>query len=164
MFEKTFKDIYVFDTLTKFIKHQKSVRNLVYMIQCISGKAQLIYNGKEYTFIKDDMLFSSADRMPKLLSQTKEFRCKIFATDARALTDAVFTCMRDEPGWLDKMRFLLKHPIIHISHNKVKLIQAYRDLVHFYTEEEGFYKKRVAYLQVQAIVFEMLSWVDEAMH
>ena len=134
-----------------------------YMWQCVAGEITFEYAGTTYTMYANDLLFSPANRLPRVLSQSSGYRCVIFALDGKKVEDILYACLRDENDWIEKLHFILRHPIIHLSPRQLKLITAYRGLVPLYSEETGRYHRRVAFLQGQSIIYELLSWVDEVM-
>jgi AraC-like DNA-binding protein len=122
-----------------------------------------VYADNTYTMRRDDLLFSPANRLPDILNQSRDFRCTVFALDGKKTEDILYACLRKETDWIDKLHFVLRHPMIHLSPRQVKLIDSYRQLVHLYADETGRYRRRVAFLQGQSIIYELLSWVDEVM-
>ena len=79
------------------------------------------------------------------------------------MSDIAYSCLRLEDDWYNKYQFLADHPIIHLTERRLKICEAYEQLVSLYVTEEGPYQKRIADVLAQAIIFEMISWVDESM-
>ena len=160
---KRFKDIVVTSDLNDLLLENGSAFGRSYMWQCVAGEITFEYAGTTYTMYANDLLFSPANRLPRVLSQSSGYRCVIFALDGKKVEDILYACLRDEDDWIEKLHFILRHPIIHLSPRQLKLITAYRGLVPLYSEETGRYRRRVAFLQGQSIIYELLSWVDEVM-
>ncbi len=157
---KRFKDIVVTSDLNDLLLENGSAFGRSYMWQCVAGEITFEYAGTTYTMYANDLLFSPANRLPRVLSQSSDYRCVIFALDGKKVEDILYACLRDEDDWIEKLHFILRHPIIHLSPRQLKLITAYRGLVPLYSEETGRYRRRVAFLQGQSIIY---SWVDEVM-
>ena len=160
---KRFKDIVVTEDLRDLLSEQGAAHGRAYMWQCRRGQIQFKYADNTYTMRRDDLLFSPANRLPDILNQSRDFRCTVFALDGKKTEDILYACLRKETDWIDKLHFVLRHPMIHLSPRQVKLIDSYRQLVHLYADETGRYRRRVAFLQGQSIIYELLSWVDEVM-
>ena len=160
---KRFKDIVVTSDLNDLLLENGSAFGRSYMWQCLAGEITFEYAGTTYSMQPNDLLFSPANRLPRVLSQSPDYRCVIFALDGKKVEDILYACLRDEDDWIEKLHFILRHPIIHLSPRQLKLITAYRGLVPLYSEETGRYRRRVAFLQGQSIIYELLSWVDEVM-
>lgn len=160
---KRFKDIVVTSRLDDLLMEGGLAFGRSYMWQCVAGEITFEYAGTTYTMYANDLLFSPANRLPRVLSQSSDYQCVIFALDGKKVEDILYACLRDEDDWIEKLHFILRHPIIHLSPRQLKLITAYRGLVPLYSEETGRYRRRVAFLQGQSIIYELLSWVDEVM-
>jgi AraC-like DNA-binding protein len=160
---KRFKDIVVTEDLRDLLSEQGAAHGRAYMWQCRRGQIQFKYADNTYTMRRDDLLFSPANRLPDILNQSRDFRCTVFALDGKKTEDILYACLRKETDWIDQLHFVLRHPMIHLSPRQVKLIDSYRQLVHLYADETGRYRRRVAFLQGQSIIYELLSWVDEVM-
>lgn len=160
---KRFKDIVVTSRLDDLLMEGGLAFGRSYMWQCVAGEITFEYAGSTYAMLPNDLLFSPANCLPRVLSQSSDYRCVIFALDGKKVEDILYACLRDEDDWIEKLHFILRHPIIHLSPRQLKLITAYRGLVPLYSEETGRYRRRVAFLQGQSIIYELLSWVDEVM-
>lgn len=160
---KRFKDIVVTSRLDDLLMEGGLAFGRSYMWQCVAGEITFEYAGSTYAMLPNDLLFRPANCLPRVLSQSSDYRCVIFALDGKKVEDILYACLRDEDDWIEKLHFILRHPIIHLSPRQLKLITAYRGLVPLYSEETGRYRRRVAFLQGQSIIYELLSWVDEVM-
>ncbi|MBQ6789862.1 MAG: helix-turn-helix transcriptional regulator [Paludibacteraceae bacterium] len=161
---KRFKDIVVTNDLADLLDEQGKAHGRAYMWQCTRGQIRFEYAGVVYTMRREDLLFSPANRLPKILKQSRGYRGIIFALDGKKTEDILYACLREEPDWIDKLHFVLRHPMIHLSPRQVKLIDAYRQLVPLYADETGRYNRKVAFLQGQSIIYELLSLVEAEMN
>lgn len=160
---RTFKDIQLLHSISELCEQQRATAGLAYLLQVIGGHLRAVYAEQEYLLQTDDLLFGAVGNMLQSVEQSDDFTCTIYAIDVRTLDDILYACLRDERGWLEKSRFLLQHPVIRLTKRQVEMIDAYRVLVRFYSDERNHYERRVAFLQAQAIIFELLSWVSDAM-
>lgn len=160
---RSFKDILVTYDVDDLLMKQRKAPELAYMLQCLSGSMQMDYAGRRITLSEGDLLFSPSDRVPENMLRSDDFACQIFAIEVKTLDDILYACLREEKGWMEKLRYIMSHPVVHLTPRQIDLIEAYRVLVRFYQQEDSRYKKRVAFLQGQAIIFELMSWVAEKM-
>ena len=160
---RTFKDIQLLHSISELCEQQRATAGLAYLLQVTGGHLRAVYAEQEYLLQTDDLLFGAVGNMLQCVEQSDDFACTIYAIDVRTLDDILYACLRDERGWLEKSRFLLQHPVIRLTKRQVEMIAAYRVLVRFYSDERNHYERRVAFLQAQAIIFELLSWVSDAM-
>ncbi len=134
------------------------------IIVCKQGRLRIDLNGESYDVHQDDLLFSMPDFLLGHYMHTPDFQCQIFSFTAESLSDIAYSCLRLEDDWYNKYKFLTDHPIIHLTERRLKICEAYEQLVSLYVSEEGFYQKRIADVLAQAIIFEMISWVDASMN
>ncbi len=160
---RTFKDIQLLHSISELCEQQRATAGLAYLLQVTGGQLRAVYAEQEYLLQTDDLLFGAVGNILQCVEQSDDFACTIYAIDVRTLDDILYACLRDERGWIEKSRFLLQHPVIRLTKRHVEMIAAYRVLVRFYSDERNHYERRVAFLQAQAIIFELLSWVSDAM-
>ena len=61
------------------------------------------------------------------------------------------------------MLYLKNHPIIPLTGKRAEVCYAYGQLFGLYAQETNVYQKRIHNVLAQALIYEMISWVDEAM-
>lgn len=74
---KRFKDIVVTSDLDDLLLENGSAFGRSYMWQCLAGEITFEYAGTTYTMYANDLLFSPANRLPRVLSQSPDYRCVI---------------------------------------------------------------------------------------
>ena len=164
----TFRDIVTLSSVEALLEHRQEHPDSAYMLLCQSGHMEMIYRGEKKHIGKFDLLMSAADQVPKERVESEDFRCTIYALKAKSLDDILYACMKEEPNWMRKLRYVLVHPILHLTRRQVRLISAYEGLIHFYadnivetkTSKVERMRRRIAFLQGQAIVLEFMSWID----
>lgn len=166
----TFRDIVTLNSIEALLEHRKEHVGMAYMLLCQSGHMEMEYRGEKKHMRKFDLLMSAADQIPQNRIESDDFRCTIYALEAKSLDDILFACIKEEPSWMQKLRYVLLHPILHLSRRQVRLLGAYEGLIQFYSDgtlwqADSSYrlKRRVAFLQGQAMVLEFMSWIDQAM-
>ena len=92
---KRFKDIVVTSDLNDLLLENGSAFGRSYMWQCVAGEITFEYAGTTYTMYANDLLFSPANRLPRVLSQSSGYRCVIFALDGKKVEDILYACLRD---------------------------------------------------------------------
>ncbi len=134
------------------------------IIVCRQGRLRVELNQDSYEIQQNDLLFCMPDFLLGHYMHTPDFQCQIFSFTSDSLSDIAYSCLRLQDNWYDKYQFLSNHPIIHLNERRLQLSEAYGQLVELYSQESTTYQKRIADMLAQAIIFEMISWVDESMH
>lgn len=160
---RNFKDVYISTDISDLRHKEQIAPQLAYMLLCTSGKLSMEYGGEKRFMRKNDLLFSPASRVPSYIQPSDDFTCTIFGIELNKLDDTIYACLSEEKAWIGKMQYIMDHPIIHLTQSQTELLQAYRVLVRFYSEENTHYQKKIAFLQAQAIILELMSWVDNIM-
>lgn len=153
------------------LEHRQEHPDIAYMLLCQSGHMEMTYRGERKQLNKFDLLMSAADQVPEERVESDDFRCAIYALAAKSLDDILFACMKEEPNWMHKLRYVLLHPILHLTRRQVRLIGAYEGLVQFYSDnvmanserrmaKGDRLRRKIAFLQGQAMVLEFMSWID----
>lgn len=167
----TFRDIVTLNSVEALLEHRQEHPDIAYMLLCQNGHMEMTYRGERKQLNKFDLLMSAADQVPEERVESDDFRCAIYALEAKSLDDILFACMKEEPNWMHKLRYVLLHPILHLTRRQVRLIGAYEGLVHFYADDVmangerrmakgNRLRRRIAFLQGQAMVLEFMSWIN----
>ncbi len=159
-----YKNILISNDLDALVNNQQVPTASALIIVCTQGRLRVELNQDSYEIQKDDLLFCMPDFLLEHYLHTPDFQCNIFSFTTESLSDIAYSCLRLEDNWYTKYKFLASHPIIHLNKRRLELSAAYEHLVGLYTQESGLYQKRIADMLAQAIIFEMISWVDESMH
>lgn len=159
----SFKNIIVSDSIEDVSSNAKIPVGAMLLIQCTNGEMLLDVNQTKSIMMKDDLMFCSPSFILSNCKQSTDFKCNIFALRPHSIDDIVYACFRLDKTWYDKLKYVSEQPIIHLNERQVQIIEKYRELVRFYKQENGIYQKKIADVLSQAIIFELLSWVDEDM-
>lgn len=159
-----YKNILISNDLDALVNNQQVPTASALIIVCTQGRLRVELNQDSYEIQKDDLLFCMPDFLLGHYLHTPDFQCNIFSFTTESLSDIAYSCLRLEDNWYTKYKFLASHPIIHLNKRRLELSAAYEHLVGLYMQESGLYQKRIADMLAQAIIFEMISWVDESMH
>ncbi len=159
-----YEDILISDDLDALVNNNQVPAASALIIVCRQGRLRVELNQDSYEIQQNDLLFCMPDFLLGHYMHTPDFQCRIFSFTSDSLSDIAYSCLRLQDNWYDKYKFLSNHPIIHLNERRLQLSEAYGRLVALYAQESTLYQKRIAEMLAQAIIFEMISWVDDSMH
>lgn len=159
-----YQNILISDDLDALVNNNQVPVASALIIVCRSGKLRVELNQDSYELQQNDLLFCMPDFLLGHYMHTPDFQCQIFSFTSDSLSDIAYSCLRLQDNWYDKYKFLASHPIIHLNERRLQLSEAYGRLVALYAQDSTPYQNRIADMLAQAIIFEMISWVDESMH
>lgn len=155
-------DITISDDLDLLAKNQQMSRKSMLLLFCRAGELQIELNKNHYDLHPDELLFCMPEFLLGNFHHTPDFQCYIFVFTSDSLSEVVYSCLRSEPHWFDKLLCLKQHPIVRLSTHRLALCHSYSQLFGLYMTESAPRVKRISNLLAQAAIFEMISWVDEA--
>ncbi len=159
-----YEDILISDDLDALVNNNQVPAASALIIVCRQGRLRVELNQDSYEIQQNDLLFCMPDFLLGHYMHTPDFQCRIFSFTSDSLSDIAYSCLRLQDNWYDKYKFLSNHPIIHLNERRLQLSETYGRLVALYAQESTLYQKRIAEMLAQAIIFEMISWVDDSMH
>ena len=156
-------DIIVSEDIDLLAERQQMGTQSMILLFCREGILHIELNNNHYDLFPGDLLFC----MPKFLlgnfRHTDDFQCYIFVFTSDSLGDVIYSCLRSEPNWFEKLQCLASHPIVRLSAHRLSICHAYGQLFGLYMNETSPRVKRISGLLAQAAISEMISWIDEAM-
>lgn len=156
-----FKNIRVSDNLDSVMSQTSGTTGIVVAVMCKAGRLRIELGRQEsYEMAEHDLLLCTSDFLSKQYLYTPDFQCLIFSIPHDTLTDVVYSCLRVETNWYDKLQFLKQHPIIHMNERQIQLYEAYEQLIDLHIQESGPYSDRISDALAQAIIFEILYMLD----
>lgn len=156
-----FKNIRVSDNLDSVMSQTSDTTGIVVAVMCKAGRLRIELGRQEsYEMAEHDLLLCTSDFLSKQYLYTPDFQCLIFSIPQDTLTDVVYSCLRVETNWYDKLQFLKQHPIIHMNERQIQLYEAYEQLIDLHIQESGPYSDRISDALAQAIIFEILYMLD----
>ncbi len=158
-----YRNILISDDLDAMVNDNKMPEASALIIVCKCGRLRVELNQESYEMQKDDLLFCMPDFLLGHYMHTPDFQCNIFSFTTESLSDIAYSCLQLDDNWYNKYTFLTNHPIIHLDERRLQLREAYERIVILYLDETGAYQKRIADILAQAIIFEMISWINDAM-
>lgn len=159
-----YRHILLSDDLDALVNERCMPTASALIIVCKQGRLRIELNQETHLLETDDLLFCMPDFLLGHYMHTPDFQCQIFSFTSESLSDIAYSCLRLEDNWYSKYTFLTRHPIIHLNDRRLRLSNAYSELVGLYADATEPQQKRIADILAQAIIFEMISWIDEAMH
>ena len=133
------------------------------LLVCRAGQLRIEINQMSYDIKENDLLFCMPDFLLGHYMHTPDFQCYILSFTSESLRDIVYSCLSLEAHWFDKLLYLRNHPIIPLTGKRAEVCNAYGQLFGLYAQETNVYQKRIHNVLAQALIYEMISWVDEAM-
>lgn len=156
-----FKNIRVSDNLDSVMSQTTDTAGIIVAVMCKAGRLRIELGRQEsYEMAEHDLLLCTSDFLSKQYLYTPDFQCLIFSIPQDTLTDVVYSCLRVETNWYDKLQFLKQHPIIHMNERQIQLYEAYEQLIDLHIRESGPYSDRISDALAQAIIFEILYMLD----
>lgn len=156
-----FKNIRVSDNLDSVMSQTTDTAGIIVAVMCKAGRLRIELGRQEnYEMAEHDLLLCTSDFLSKQYLYTPDFQCLIFSIPQDTLTDVVYSCLRVETNWYDKLQFLKQHPIIHMNERQIQLYEAYEQLIDLHIQESGPYSDRISDALAQAIIFEILYMLD----
>ena len=160
-----YKNILISNDLDAMVNNHQMPTASALIIVCTQGRLRVELNQESYEIQQNDLLFCMPDFLLGHYMHTPDFQCRIFSFTSESLSDIAYSCLRLEDNWYNKYKFLAGHPIIHLNERRLQIREAYERLVGLYAQGTmTLYQQRIAEMLAQAIIFEMISWVDESMH
>ena len=157
------KDIIVSDNLDLLVNNQQVPTDSMILLVCRAGQLRIEINQMSYDIKENDLLFCMPDFLLGHYMHTPDFQCYILSFTSESLKDIVYSCLSLEAHWFDKLLYLRNHPIIPLTGKRAEVCNAYGQLFGLYAQETNVYQKRIHNVLAQALIYEMISWVDEAM-
>lgn len=156
-----FKNICVSDNLDTLVQRNAGNKSIAIAVMCKAGRLRIEPDKQEnYEMAEHDVLLCTSDFLSKQYLYTPDFQCLIFSIPQDTLTDVVYSCLRVETNWYDKLQFLKQHPIIHMTQHQIQLYDAYEKLIDLHIQEQSMYSDRISDALAQAIIFEILHMLD----
>ncbi len=156
-----FKNICVSDDLDTLVQRNAGNKSIAIAVLCKAGRLRIEPDKQEnYEMTEHDVLLCTSDFLSQQYLYTPDFQCLIFTIPLDTLTDVVYSCLRVETNWYDKLQFLKQHPIIHMNQHQIQLYDAYEKLIDLHIQERSPYSDRISDALAQAIIFEILHMLD----
>lgn len=161
--EKTipFKNISICDDLDQFTGNHSLAGGTIIAIMCRQGRLRIEYAEQSYEMLPNDLLLC----MPEFLSgnylYSPDFRCLLFSVPQDNLSDTLYSCLREEANWYDKLQYIRQHPIIHLTKQQVQIYASYEQLILLLIQRSGIYMHKISDALAQAITLEILRIIDE---
>lgn len=153
-------DIVLIDNINDLVDHSSKdayEMDLVAMMFCSCGKAQMRINEKEYDMHMNDMLIVTPMSIIEDIMISPDFKCFAVGLSYNAIQQ---TFISSRKIW-DIRTFLLKSPVIHLDENGQKVGAAYRQLLMLKLEERNnlFYKD-IMHSLFSCVFFELASIIQ----
>lgn len=153
-------DIVLIDNINDLVDHSSKdayEMDLVAMLFCSCGKAQMRINEKEYTMHMNDMLIVTPMSIIEDIMISPDFKCFAVGLSYNAIQQ---TFISSRKIW-DIRTFLLKSPVIHLDENGQKVGAAYRQLLMLKLEQRNnlFYKD-IMHSLFSCVFFELASIIQ----
>ncbi|MGN0236305.1 MAG: helix-turn-helix domain-containing protein [Paludibacteraceae bacterium] len=157
------KDIIVSDNLDLLVNNQQVPTDSMILLVCRAGQLRIEINQMSYDMKENDLLFCMPDFLLGHYMHTPDFQCYMLTFTSESLKDVIYSCLCLESHWFDKLLYLKNRPIISLTGKRAEVCYAYGQLFGLYAKETNVYQKRIHNVLAQALIYEMISWVDETM-
>lgn len=159
-----FKNICISDDLDHLMQNLQFPIGTVMVIVCRQGRFRIEGDDREsYEMQAHDIMLCMPDFLRSKYMYTPDFRCLTFCIEQDMLNDAVYSCLRMENNWYDKLQYIKRHPIIRMTAHQIAIYDAYTHLIDLHIQAKSPYQDRISDALTQAIIFELLYMVDTNM-
>ncbi len=160
-----FKNIVVSDDLDELMTKPSMDTGTIVALLCRHGSLHIAgtEEGVSYDMCEHDVLLCTPDFLRGRYRMSGDFGGLVFCVPQNTLDDVVYSCLRVETNWYDKLQYIRSHPIVHLSSHQVALYEAYERLVNLHIEEPNLYRDKISDALAHAIIFEMLHILDSSM-
>lgn len=148
-------EIFILEDVGKLMQKEAFKIDLVMVLFCLEGKAQLRLNGKKYEAAKNDMIVC----MPSLLVEdvlvSPDFKCAVMGMSYKSVQN-----MRkvNRHTWSTLM-FIGQNPVVHLDDSALRVVGLYSSLL----DEKLKHKDQLFHREIVHLVFECLFYELESM-
>ncbi len=150
----------IFTNLEDFLAFSKNNPKIGYVILCREGIIDFDYNGQRLHMHQDEAMLSVFSYFPENIYASKLFKCDIVICELDYLDEILFHCLRAVDNWTNKVHFLHRHPVVHLSSQQIEVLDSYKVIANYYVEGNEKLNERIGFLHLQAIILTIISWVD----
>lgn len=158
-----FKNIRVSNDLDSLMRNIALPMGTVMVIMCKQGRLRIEADRQGYEMHEHDIMLCMPDFLAGNYMYTPDFKCLIFCVQQEAINDVVYSCLRAENNWYDKLQYIRHHHIIHMNEHQIAIYDAYQQLIDLHIRKVSPYQDRISDALAQAIIFEILYMVEESM-
>lgn len=159
-----FKNICVSDDLDSLMQNITLPMGTVIVILCKQGRLRIESDNHDgYEMREHDLMLCMPDFLSNGYMYTPDFHSIIFCVQQELLNDVVYSCLRVESNWYDKLQYVRLHPIIHMNEHQIALYDAYEQLINLHIQVRSPYQDRISDALAQAVIFEILHMVEANM-
>lgn len=157
----TISDITISKDLSVIQQYLNQSEELLLVLLCQSGRLRLDLQNKVIDMQSNDLLFTTPRTVIGHYMSTPDVHCIICVVPLHLLKDVVFSCLRTEHNWYDKLAYLKHNPLIHVTDNQLQLFGTYAQLVYLHTQVHHTTNDRALYAIKNAIIFEFMALLDD---
>lgn len=159
-----FKNICISDDLDRLMQNLQFPIGTVMVVVCQQGCLRIESdNHQSYEMQAHDIMLCMPDFLRSKYMYTPDFHSLTFCIEQEMLNDVVYSCLRMENNWYDKLQYIKRHPIIHMTAQQIAIYDAYTHLIDLHIQARSPYQDRISDALAQAIIFEILYIVDTNM-
>ena len=131
------------------------------LLHCLSGKLRVESEEKQYTLTTNDLLLCRPELIRDHYMQSPDFTCRAITVRRHALDDLVYGCLREDDSWWEKSKYLIQHPVIHLSDRQLELMSLFDRLFRLYDDDENQeLSEKIRKIFVEAAILELLRWLE----
>ncbi|MBQ7985036.1 MAG: AraC family transcriptional regulator [Bacteroidales bacterium] len=131
--------------------------NMVAMIFCLKGSANVVLNGNIHRIMKNDVLICSPDTLVDKYALSKDFDAKIIGFSV----DAVDTAMYISKNVWHNLYYVFQNPVIHLKEDDMRIMINY-----YYIAEaklslkNNLYYREIIHSLLSCLIYEFLVITD----
>lgn len=159
----TISDITISKDLSVIQQYLTQMDDVVLILLCQSGRMRIEFQDKVVNMQHNDLLFTTPRDIIGHYLSTPDMDCIICVTPNHMLKDAVFSCLRTENNWYDKIAYVKNNPLIHLTDKQLQLFGAYIQLIYLHNQLHSSSNDRSMRAIKNAIFYEVMNLLDNCM-
>jgi len=150
-------DIVLFNDVAEFSKGNAYLLQMVVMVFCTNGKADIKINGRSFHVEKNDMIICPPNSVVEDIMISPDMRSAAIALSYEAMRHTVHM----DKGIWDLRMFVLKNPVIHLDPVGHNLGELYYNLLAVKLKQPNkLYYKQVMHSLFECLFYELASLIQ----
>lgn len=148
---------------TAFSKCPKKLEATVVVV-CTQGQVRIDVDGVLFKMMPNDMLFCFRQSLVNSVKASPDCVCDVIIVPSHTFDDILFNCVRNTQDLPAKWNFLLRHPMIRLTEQQMRLKYSFTNIISIYRQHgHSTYSKYISRALSEVIIYEVLTWIDVQM-
>lgn len=158
---KVFSDLILSDSIDDLNTESVRLQGYLLLFFCKKGTIQVTIDDKPWTVSEGDLLVCMPQSLIGHYLRTPDLKGMVLLAGEHLFDDTLSDCIRMEPNWWEKQKYVLTHPVFHLGEYHQRLLTAYANLLLTYMDDvETEYRQRILRNTSQSAAYEILHGLD----